>query len=415
MEYKHVLTEEEVRRLVYQAGQDPQRQAMLRLVLDEGLTVAETAALRWEEVDLSARRLRLPGRTVPLAPEAAAALKRLGKGREWVFPSRRKAGEPMARMSVNRQLRRMLDAAGLRDLTPQELRNQYLLRALERTTLEEAVRITGVEAVTLRDNWREHGRGDPPRPTPAGSAPPDDRALEKALEKEGDTLDGRIIRLSWQGGLYLREIAALRWEDVSPDCGSWTVNGAARPVPPSIRPALEAWRRAGGEGFVVQGPRSGTAPDEARLSKRTAIFFSRHGLEGMSVSDLRGNGQVGEAERAALLELVRSRGVCSLKLAREKLGLTPNQAAAAAAALRREGLLSPGGEDGPLRAPGALTNRERFRAVLEESAGEALSVEELSRRSGLTGSGLYYYMKEAAASGRLQREGRSVYRVVRRF
>lgn len=390
MAYSHVLTEEECRCLIRQAGQDPQHLAMLRLVWNAGLTVAETAALRWEQVDFSSRCLRLENRIIPLAPEVAAALDRLGKGRKWVFPSRRKKGEPVARMSINRELQRMLDAAGLEGVTPRELRNQYFLKVLEETTLEEAIRITGVGVETLRDNWREHGRESPLRPTPAGSIPPEDAAIERALEKEGDTLDGRIVRLSWQGGLYLREIASLRWMDVSPDCGRWVVNGQASPVPSALRPWLEMWRVLGGE-YVVQGHRSGHAPDIAVLSRRKAGFLARHGLEGMSASKLRGNGQVGEANRAALLDLVRSRGMCSVKLTQQKLGLTSNQVFAAAAARRKEGLLATGGGE-LLRTPGALTTRERFYAILEESEGKRLTTGELRRRCGVQGNTVYYYI-----------------------
>lgn len=46
--------------------------------------------------------------------------------------------EPVARMTVNRELRRLLDEASLPALAPKDLRNQYLLRALEETTLEES-------------------------------------------------------------------------------------------------------------------------------------------------------------------------------------------------------------------------------------------------------------------------------------
>lgn len=71
---------------------------------------------------------------------------RLGRSRspEWVFPSRRNPAEPVARMTVNRELPRLLDEACLPALAPKDLRNQYLLRALEETTMEEAVRITGI-------------------------------------------------------------------------------------------------------------------------------------------------------------------------------------------------------------------------------------------------------------------------------
>lgn len=411
MEYKHILTEEEGARLAALAAGDPQRRAMLRLVWNAGLTVAETASLRWEDVDLAVPCLRAGGRTVPLVPEAAAALKRLGRGRspEWVFPSRRNPAEPVARMTVNRELRRLLDEAGLSKLVPKDLRNQYLLRALEETTLEEAVRLTGIQPETLRDTWREYGRTEPIRPTPAGSVRPDDPALAAALEKEGDTLDGRIVRLSWQGGLLLREIQALRWADVSHGLESWNVDGEERPVPSALRPWLEAWSALGGE-YVAAGPRSGRPLEMGAMSRRMTLFFARHGLEGLSASGFRGNGQVEEADKEALLALVRRKGYYSLDTARQRLGMTANQIHATAAALRREGRLDPAGGE-TLRLPGERTPRERLYGALEESRGGEVTTRDLQRRSGLTGNLFYYYMREAAASGRLRRTGKGRYRV----
>lgn len=257
MKEKRELTEAEESRLRARAARDPWQGAMLLLVWRAGLTVAEAAVLRWEYVDLSAPSVTANGRMVPLEPETAAVLDRLGKERKWVFPSRRNEGEPVSRMTVNRELRLLLNEEGLGQFQPRDLKNLHILRVLEEATLEEAVRITGVEAVTLRDTWREYGRTEPLRATPAGSVRTDDQALEQALLREGDTLDGRIIRLSWQGGLYLREIRALRWADVSASCKYWYVGAERkkRPVPEGLRPWLQAWWKRGGV-FVVEGPRT---------------------------------------------------------------------------------------------------------------------------------------------------------------
>lgn len=414
MERKRELTKAEEARLAALAKGDPRLNAMLRLVWNAGLTVAETASLRWEDVDLAVPCVRAGGRTVPLAPEAAAALDRLSRRTEWVFPSRRNAGEPVARMSVNRELRLLLDRAELSRLRPRDLKNLHILRTLEERTLEEAVRITGVEAVTLRDTWREYGRTAPPRPTPAGSAPPDGPALERALEAEGDTLDGRIIRLIWQGGLTLGEIQRLRWEDVPADCARWTVGEGRteRDVPEVLRPYLAEWRTKGGT-RPVEGPRSRKPLDVAALSHRTKIFFARHGLEGLSAGGIRGGGQTAERDLERLAELVSCRGHVSRKRARELLGLSENQLRAAAERLRREGRLAP--EEGTvLRPPGRRTARERFYAALDGSAGETLSAGELRRRCGVSGGCFYHYVKEALEGGRLKKAGRGLYETPRR-
>lgn len=76
------------------------------------------------------------------------------------------------------------------------------------------------------------------------------------------------------------------------------------------------------------------------------------------MSGFRGNGGVEEADKEALLALVRRKGYYSLDTARQRLGMTANQIHAAAAALRREGRLDPAGGEA-LRLPGERPPRER--------------------------------------------------------
>ena len=407
---KRELSVHEIKRLFAQVKGNPRAEAMLCMIWDEGLTVGETAVLRWAEVDLENLWLRTAGREIPLAVRAARALKGLERRGEYVFPSEADAGAPMARNSVNRIIRRALNGAGLAGVLPRDLRCQYLLRMTESHTLEEAARMTGVQIVTLRDNWREYGREGLPELTPAGSLRADAKTLEQALEEEGDTVNSRIVRLSWQGGLQIREIQKLRWEDVSASGERWTPPGREEEeVPAGLQPHLRAWRSQGGT-YVIEGPRAGGPLELAALSRRAANFFISYGLEGLSLMNLRGGGQVGTEERTALLALVQKRGGCALEGARRKLGLTPNQAWGLAESLRREGLLDPKGGE-MLYLPGMSGPRDQFYSALRARRGREIDTLSLSAVSGLKGGRLQYYIKEAQEEGWLVKVRHGVYRV----
>lgn len=421
MSGKRVVTEREKAR-AFALADRPADAAMLRLVWDAGLTAAETAALTWGEI--ADGTLETAGRRIPLEPEAAEALEALRAGQtrsmgrppeggEPVFPSAGRRAAPVTRMTVSRRIRDLLDRAGLREVHPKELKELYILRQLERRPVEEVSRLTGFETRTLRDIWAEYGREEPLRGADRdGSAV--SGALEDALSREDGCLDARVVRLSWQGGLTVQEMRALRWSEIPEDASFWSPRGTPVPVPEPLRPWLARWRERDlreGKRWPVEGERSGHPGEPAFLTRRAGAFLIRHGLEEISLARLRGRGVPPAAgAREALLALARKRGRFRLVSAARRLKLPGSDAALLAEALRREGLLESEGR-GVWRLTGGATSRERFESALEARRGGRVTVEELRRDCGLRDSRLFYYIKEAAAAGRLVREGRGVYRV----
>lgn len=418
---KRIPTEREKAR-AFALAERPADAAMLRLVWDAGLTVAETASLKWEEAGPG--ELRTAGRVIPVEPETAAALETLravqartmGRppaGGEPVFPSGGRRDAPVSRMTVSRRLRTLLDQAGLSDVHPKELKEIYILRQLERRPVEEVSRLSGFETRTLRDIWEEYGQGKPGRPA-GRTEPVRPVPLEAALLQEEDGLDVRVVRLSWQGGLTVREMRGLRWSELPEDCSVWRPRGDPAPVPEALRPWLARWRERDlreGRQWLVEGERSGHPAELAFLTRRAGAFLIRHGMEKVSLASLRGGGIPADpGPRKALLELARKRGRFRLTSAGRRLGLSTLEAARLAESLRAEGLLEPEGR-GVWRLSGAETSRERFAAALETYRGGAVTAAELRRACGISDTRLFYFIKDAADGGRLVREGRGRYRV----
>lgn len=408
-EPKRRATREERSRAFSLAEEDPVLTAMLSLVWDNGLTLKEMTEVKWEDVDLSGGALRVSGRMVPLPPETREALIRLGEGGGYVFPSRVNTLVPITRMTANRRLRAVLDAAGLPDLHPKELREQYVLRLMETIPLDQVSQASGIEKRTLQDIWKEYGKPGLPQASPRHKGGGAD-ALDAALRADGDCLDTRIIRLSWQGGLYVREMRLLRWTHIAGDFRTWTVNGTVRPVPPPLRPWLEQWRRAGGD-WVLAGTRSGQPGDTPFLTRRAAEFLVRHGLGETSLTWLRGRGMPVGEYGAALRAYAEERGRFQLKTAARVLKLPLDTVRAAACALLDEGVLEREARD-TWRLAGIRTAWEQFQTVLADSAGKTLSSRALQEQTGLSGSRFHYYINNARKEGRLERLGHGWYRVL---
>ena len=108
--------------------------AAIRLLLLTGCRKNEILTLRWSDVDLRARELRLAdsktgARVVPLSPEAAAVLAGIPriKGNPHVIPGK-VAGAPLH--NLDNLWRRIRARAGLRDVRLHDCRHSFASRAL---------------------------------------------------------------------------------------------------------------------------------------------------------------------------------------------------------------------------------------------------------------------------------------------
>ena len=108
--------------------------AALRLLMLTGCRCNEILTLRWEDVHLEAKELRLPDtktgpRAVPLAPAAAKVLAELPRvpGNPWVIAGR-KPGVHLSNFHV--YWYRVRARAGLEDVRLHDLRHSFASRAL---------------------------------------------------------------------------------------------------------------------------------------------------------------------------------------------------------------------------------------------------------------------------------------------
>lgn len=412
---KRLTSRQEVRLREYLAKnwkKDPVSAAIVLLAWDAGLSPGEISALRWDVVDLSGGFLVLGERRIPLEGPLEELLGELLGENVYVIPNGRSNYTPMNRVSVSRKARQTLDRAGEPDVTLTDLREDFLRRLMDRLPMEQVVEITGYEVRSIQEYARRtgihppelSGRGDRQESPPAG-------ALLSALAREGDTLDSRIVLLSWLGGLTLDQMAQLRWQDLSLPDRSWTIAGEWSPIPRDLMPYLREWaKKRPDDAWLLRGPRSGKPIPIHDLSRRGREFFVRHRLSGYSLALLRGKAEPALL-RHRMLEVVQADLHVTTGKAAAALGISPGKARALLSALAREGAVTCGAP-GVYQMPGQETPRQRMDAFLNARRGTEISRKELAAVLQVEDGSVTYYIKEAMEHSRLIRTGRGRYQVL---
>ena len=284
---------------------------ILRLAWQAGLLRDEIQHLTWEQVDLLDAAIVLPDRKVPIGRELAEWLQALRENRdrsqEAVVLSDRDQ-KPLTPQSISRLARTALDKQGQTEVRLIDLRHDFVLRQLEEHDWQYVSRITGVEAAGLNVHFAGHleekkistriHRGEPRQI--------DEFALWKLLRAEGSSPAGIALWLTWQVGLRLEEIVALRWEQVEGD--RLRLDGREVPLSGGARKALESLAAGGREGYVLTAPRSRQPYDRTRLSKLARAALIRAGLDNLTLRDLRVDCALRSGGEGQILSLVRRQG-----------------------------------------------------------------------------------------------------------
>ena len=296
------------------AAAEPPAETILRLARQAGLRRREIQTLTWGQVDLVEWKLYLPDRTVPIELDLAMHLLPLAEGKapgDSVAASRR-SGEALTAQTISHLSRAALTAAGEAEVCLADLRNAYAAERLNAGEDWQSVsRLTGMSAAALRTLGEEvttrSRRAAPPAVKGA--------ALEDLIRAEGNSPAGLAIALAWRCGLGLEEIAALRWSQVGEE--EIVLPGRGAGLDAGTRQLLQSLRPA--EDSFVLSTRTGKSYDLSRLSRLVRTALVRHGLDDVTLRDLRHLRGTEDVE-SVLLHLAASREGVSLREAQETLG-----------------------------------------------------------------------------------------------
>ena len=295
---------------------------VLRLAWQAGLLRDEIQRLTWEQVDFLDAAIALPDRKVPISRELADWLRALREGRdqsqEAVVLSDRDH-RPLTPQSISRLARLALDRQGQTEVRLIDLRHDFILRQLEEHDWQYVSRITGVEAAGLNTHFAEHleEKKISTRIQREKKTPIDEFALWKLLRAEGPSPAGITLWLTWQVGLRLEEIVALRWDQVEED--RLRLADREAPLTAGARKTLEELARTPDRGeYVLTTPRSRQPFDRTRLSQLVRAALIRAGLDDLTLRDLRVDWSLRSGGEGRILSQVRRQGwttrneVCAL-------------------------------------------------------------------------------------------------------
>ena len=314
-EYVINRPDEEAMEQILQKNFDNAAGAVLRLAWQAGLLRDEIQRLSWAQIDFLDGCIVLPDRRVPIPEDLSAWLSALREGRnrcsEVVVLSDRDK-KPLTPQSISRLARQALDAEGQTAVRLIDLRHDFVLRQLEEHDWQYVSRITGVEAAAMNVHFAVHLKEKrvSTRIRRESAAEIDEFALWKLLQAERTTPSGAALWLTWQLGLQLDEIVALRWEQVDLEQDILALPDREVPLTSGVEGVLRDLRAAGPETeYVLTAPRTGKPYDRTRLSRLVRSTLVRSGLDNVSLRDLRLDCAIrvgGENEVVAWLRQKRS-------------------------------------------------------------------------------------------------------------
>lgn len=194
------LTEEETHRLLSQGQDDPEDDALLRVLAYGGLRVGEVCRLSWEDVDPDQGLLKVRGgkgdkdRMVVVEETTLGSLSALRHHRE-THPTGDLRVFPISRETVERRVRALAEAAGLsKHVTPHTLRHTLAtallrrgldLRFIQKQLGHASVATTQIYTHVDTDALREAYRAAKPSYGPRGAA-----ARAEGVPDEGALAEG---------------------------------------------------------------------------------------------------------------------------------------------------------------------------------------------------------------------------------
>ena len=268
-------------------------ETILRLAWQAGLLRDEIQHLTWAQIDFPYRQIVLPDRTVPISEELVDWLADLKDHRngcsETVVLSGRDR-KPLAPQSISRLARTALDKEGQTAIRLIDLRHDFVLRQLEEHDWQYVSRITGVEAAALNLHFSKHLREKKVSTRIRREEPAqiDEFSLWKLVQTERTTPAGVTLWLTWQLGLRLEEIVALKWDQVDLEQGSLHMPDRTVSLTSGVHSVLKDLRAASPDSvYVLTAPRSGQPYDRVRLSKLVRTLLIRAGMDNVTLRDLR--------------------------------------------------------------------------------------------------------------------------------
>ncbi len=320
------------------------QEIILRLAWTAGLSAVEMHGLKWDEVDFTEGQLRLPDRSIPMDE----TLRRCLQAR-WDRPSSRDCAYVVTtdHRRVHMHRVKISEAAGealrteaaLAEITLKNLREDFVIRMLERYDWPYVSRISGATISSLYSRYKPFMKLEQNAKNPEAAF--DEYTLWKLMQAEGASPEGLALWMTREMDIPLKDIAALTWDQV--DLEGKVLRLPDREV--AIGTRLERMLRQvqekrvpGADPHVLLTPRAQKAFDTRRLGVVVRQALIRGGLDEVSAGALRIDGQHKRLDGPVLAE-VEQKGSATGQELMDALGIGKTQVETTLRRLTEQGKL----------------------------------------------------------------------------
>lgn len=258
-----------------------------------GLSREEIYHLKWTDISFEERQVNLPDRSIPMDEEAYTRLYRRwenqGQRGRYVASSDRHA-ERVHLNYIPRCVRLALNEGGLPDINLIDLRQDFVIRLLQKHPWPYVVRVSGITTSTLHQSYPQYVQSVRGKPEEREETPQVDRGkLWTVIQEAGTSVEGLALRMNWQMGMQLQEVAALTWDQMDFENHVICLNGEDLPMPADLEALLarvHSTRSSDDDPHVLLSvkARRPIAADRLSVLVRTALI--QGGIEDMTLAEL---------------------------------------------------------------------------------------------------------------------------------
>lgn len=262
---------------------------ILRLAWKCGLQRNEIPYLLWEDINFKDALAKLPDRNVPIPKGTLQYLERIRginlSQSEYVLISQRGLA-PMAKESLSRIARSALNKYGLCNVRLADLRNDFIVRALQKYSWEYVSYISGVDLPSIRQHYLPYLDSELIQGTKNTSL--NEAAIEKIIDLEGTSAEGLAIYLTWQLGVPVTVLPILTWDHIDFQNSELTFKDKKVPIPENLLGKLKDVK-TGNEflsDYLLLTENTKKPFDYPYLYKSVQKALIRNGLYDLSLIDL---------------------------------------------------------------------------------------------------------------------------------
>lgn len=264
---------------------------IFRLAWQAGLTRQEIVDLKWSDISFEERMIHLPRRSVPMVDEIFVCL----DARRVQTAEKRPASpyvvitDGYAKHPTKVHLSRLVAAAideeeSLRGIRLDDLRNDFIIRVLEKNPTTYAMEVAGINRVPINATFADYLPGSKTKEKNKRRyyEQIDEKRLKALIDAEGSSEVAITLQLGWELGLPLMEIVSLTWDQVDFEKKELQIGESVYALSATLIQILqEAYSNSisSEEPHILLTPRSKQPFARDRLSKVVRNALIRGGLE----------------------------------------------------------------------------------------------------------------------------------------